>query len=857
MSFPLPMMVLGQFGESCVTLPIVNPGAEDATTPIGWTTTVGGLNVRHPAGSGTTSVTNRDPPEGTNIFDGGTSASTKAYQRIDLRSSGIDTAKIDSLRMALTFRWWGGTFNQIPYDQPAINFYFRDEDLNLIASYFSEYKTPTGPGGNMRWSEYTEKVLLPENTRYLDIEMEAKRNSGTNNDASFDNLRGEVCTTGNIPEADQLLVYPLTYDEDDSSGGNSLTRQGSGPHITPQGFEGDNCEARYTRSNLPSWVGSASDLMLHASVTVFNRATSDTAYILYLGENSSTPSARVGLATIPDTTGALNGTYFEPLVAVINGSRNRYPVCRATWKYQRRFPDLRHNGKLVKPQGLCFIDSSTLLVSAHADDTESLVYVIDLTTMDVTGSFTFGATHKHVAAWAKRGNGQIWCVDYDTKHALEIDITASLAGGTAVILQDWDLSNLDRPGAIDFITVSGTEYVLIGEYGTSGTKYVYVIPTTQIVNGGTFNIANRHRRFVWGLQVQGLVVNGTTMYVTRNVTQTGTDGGWVQTYDISSAIGSLADGGTLTVLVTRSAPSKYPEDIAVHPITGHFWAMTEGFSAVADLPGWNGIWSSPLDGTPQENHYSLLATSSGGIIVKLNNQLHANLPFGVSVSPSILSIGGPPQGSASWTGGFSAAFVKNLAIANGSLSNTQYSDLIAGTTYEPNSLTVYNVTVTNPGADVDVSGWTNESGSIGRRTASPAPRTGAGYFFGGANALTVSRQRFEIASVTGLSTTDLDAAISANAIWAKAKWYQANFDGASDASGIGLRYLDGTSTQISLTNPLITFLPGFALEWFKRVFPVTMPPNSRHVDLVQRMVRSAGTNNDGYHDDIELVIYKR
>jgi hypothetical protein len=160
----------------------INPGAElSDTVPTGWTNSGGSnLIVMH---------NERFPPVGSNIFRGNMSVSSKMYQRLDLVGIGVPTLQIDAANTRLKIDWWGGTFIQTPADQPAINWRFLDGSLAQISSGTSGYKNPvTQYGTNIRWDQYQESANIPATCRYIDIEMEAKRNNGSNNDAAFDEV---------------------------------------------------------------------------------------------------------------------------------------------------------------------------------------------------------------------------------------------------------------------------------------------------------------------------------------------------------------------------------------------------------------------------------------------------------------------------------------------------------------------------------------------------------------------------------------------------------------------------------------------------------------------------------------------
>lgn len=664
-----------------------------------------------------------------------------------------------------------------------------------------------------------------------------------------------------------FLIYPLTYDEEDKDGGNALTRLGPGPAITPAGFEADGFTSRLRNTSLPPWLASAT-AKVSLSVHVRGWASSKNVtrdVIVSLGNNDATgnPKAEIALFTDEASGDATIGfrTTAGSVITRFFGKTN--------WRYGVAWPAaFRTSGvHTVRPQGLLFLDTDTLLISGHYADTESRVYKIDLSDGTVIGTFTFGtSTYRHVAAWAMRGNGEVWCVDYETGFALEIDIDASFASGTAVIKTAWNLSAMGNPTltGIEFITVSGIEYVLIAQYkpNATGTVYLYVIPTTEIANGATFNLANRFKRFVLSRQCQGMALRpaDNLLYMAHNA-DSALNNSPVYVIDIVTQILSTPDGGNLVEVRRHQGPSEYPEDIKFHPATGEAWIGTEGRSAVIDNLSYLAYWRSPLtDNLPVERHIRVEYNGAGLWTFYSDGRLFGTLAATPSVTPAALSIGAPPQASAGWTNGFSLATIRSLALKDGPFNNAELAALSAGT-YEANALTVHNVTLSNPGAESGIAGWTTESGGLGVRSSGPLPRYQEGfansqYFTGGTSAATLVRQRLSIASVTGLSTAEIDAKIAAGNLWAGVTWWQSNFDGTADPGGMGLRYLDGTPAAISTTYSGIVDLDVGA-RWRRRTHSVAAPATSRNLDVLQRMDRTSGTNNDSYIDDIAVQIYSR
>src|SRR5690349_18081706 len=94
-------------------LELVNLGAESNTvsgTPTGWTLLQGNFTVDVNS--------NRYPPEGVNIFRGGSQLTSRVSQRFSPLAYGVTIDQIDNDTLTMTVDWWGGSFVQTPSDQP-------------------------------------------------------------------------------------------------------------------------------------------------------------------------------------------------------------------------------------------------------------------------------------------------------------------------------------------------------------------------------------------------------------------------------------------------------------------------------------------------------------------------------------------------------------------------------------------------------------------------------------------------------------------------------------------------------------------------------------------------------------------
>ncbi|MCW1937495.1 hypothetical protein OMD46_16325 [Pseudomonas sp. MDMC_285] len=303
----------------------------------------------------------------------------------------------------------------------------------------------------------------------------------------------------------------------------------------------------------------------------------------------------------------------------------------------------------------------------------------------------------------------------------------------------------------------------------------------------------------------------------------------------------------------------------LHPVTNAIYTPTEGAYAVADYDGYLAMWSSSLAELGVENRYSIEYNGTNQVKVKINNREWGNLAWSPTASPSVLTIGGLPTASAGNAAGFCWSTIANVLIQDQALSNGGYDDLFSGS-YEASTLTTYVVSLTNPGGENNTTGWTSEVGGLSTKSPTgptaavqPLPHSGVGYFFAGANAQTIARQRATLTTVTGLSTGDLDTAI-ANGMWGRIRWWQSSYDNTGgtstdeDTASMGIRYLNGSATQLSLTySGLLRMNP--RLTWFRRSLPISVPSTARSIDAVYRSDRASGTNNDGYIDDITLHLY--
>lgn len=641
-----------------------------------------------------------------------------------------------------------------------------------------------------------------------------------------------------------MIVWPLTYTESDSGGGNALARLSGGPRITPGGFRANGYDTRLALSSLPAWLAGGAAVSLHAIVSVEAPARSSRDIIVSLCQ-ASADQPKLELAVVADPSNpALGCVAFRSYA----GALVRNYLNRAGWRFEFRAPELV-GGVLPSFQALLWIDATTLLLTAHVNDTKCILYRVDVTTGEYTGRAS-STTYRHIGSLARNAAGEVWATDNYSGgagySAFRLDLAASFSTGEITADASSAQSGLAANGGLAFATVSGVEYALLQEYATSGTPHLYVFQSSAL--GSTLVASSRTKRFALGLRIQDVCVRPSDgrLYASRNIDQAlSATSGWIQSYDVETAITSVADGAALSPVATEPAPSQYAEGVDFDPQTDRLWSCTEGLSAVSDQRSHVAVWSSEFPQLPESQSY-LIDFTGGSVEVRVNKRLAVDLPGHVpTAAPARLAVGAPPSASAGLASGFMAAgTVRALAVKSQPFTGLELLDLDLGPDTE---LVETKLTLTNPGAEAgSAAGWTDELvGTTGMRNANPAPAAGSGswYFVGGNSANGRARQRVSVSS--GLTDP-----------WVLVEWQQASYDGASDPGGVGVRALDSSGTELGYyPAPEVIVTP--AQVWRYRSWSASLPAGTAQVDIVQHRTRTAGVNVDCYIDDIRATVFSR
>ena len=643
-----------------------------------------------------------------------------------------------------------------------------------------------------------------------------------------------------------LVAWPLTCDEHDASGANTLARTG-GPRITPDGFRANGFDARYTLTTLPAWLQHAgAPVSLHAIARVDAPARSSRDVVVSLCSTSA-DQPKIEIAVVPDP--AVSAVGCVALRAYKASSVVVKHLNRLGWRFEFRAPELV-DGAVPAFQGLLWLDASTLLLVGHLSNLKTLLYRVDAATGEYTGRGS-STDLRHMGPLALDSAGNVWASDlhsYGNGYAtFRIDLGTSFSTGEIAVVPGSMSPHGDfyAVGGVAFVEVGGTEYVLLQEYDSTGSPWLYVFPASAL--GASLAQANRHKRFSLGYRVQDICMRASDglLYASRNIDHANTDTrGWVQSYDIASAIASAADGSTLTPLAGEPAATRYAEGIDFHPVTDRLWMNTEGLSvAVVDQRSHVAVWSSAFPQEPEENVY-LVDFQGGSLEVRLNGRLMVDMAGHTpATAPTRIAVGGPPSATAGLASGFMVAgTVRALAVKSQPFTQVELDDLASGA-LEPGVLTESALALTNPGAEAgSSSGWTDElAGTTGVRQTSPVPTSGSWYFVGG-NAAS-SRARQHVSLPAGLTDP-----------WVVVEWLQASYDGSTDPGGVGVRALDAGGTELGyFPSPEISVTP--SQTWVRRSWSASLPAGTTQVDIVQHRTRTSGTNVDCYVDDIRATVF--
>lgn len=650
------------------------------------------------------------------------------------------------------------------------------------------------------------------------------------------------------------IVLPLVYDEvDQAVSPLTWTRTGSGPRVTPSGLLCDGYTSRLVcSSGLPAYATSNSGpLLLRAAITPMSVPNTAVDRIVGLGVNNTGANPRLEFVAIPDNYIA---NIAQVAVRAYTGSMQEKALCRQGWRFAAAYPEKVVSGENAYPQGIVCEDGDTLLVSAHYNDVFMRVQRINKVSGELLSAFQLPGTYTHSAAIARRdSDGSTWFADTVATKIFEVDIAASFASGTGSVTKTITCTT-SALSAMEWVTIGGNEYLVIAEFLTSGTPYLYLYPASLIVNGATLNISQRTKRLTLPLRVQGVAYRAGKMYLAESTTTTG---GTVAVLDFDAWVTAGSDGDAYTTYelpAERFHGALRPLEDIDFDSDGVAWMLTEGYSVAGDDFDYAAVWSSEFLTTPYAENTFQAYYESGNVGIAINDKPFCALAWTPSVTPGAIYVGGAPTATpnANFTQSFFAGRVRNIVLQDQLLTLTDY---YGARIWELDGfLGTFQIPVVNPGAEDGAStGWTVEVGTLSRDDSTPSPAYGAGswFFNGGTSVNTRARQRFTTADL-GIPDADIDSGL----LWATTEWLFGGFSTQADSGVVGFRFLDSGLTEISLSLPVKSNFDSDEI-WRARSYGVTVPANTRYIDVVIDMERVVGTNNDGYVDEIRAAVHRK
>lgn len=101
------------------------------------------------------------------------------------------------------------------------------------------------------------------------------------------------------------------------------------------------------------------------------------------------------------------------------------------------------------------------------------------------------------------------------------------------------------------------------------------------------------------------------------------------------------------------------------------------------------------------------------------------------------------------------------------------------------------------------------------------------------------------------------ALVDDGSVWMVNSWLQGAFEGQTDTAVMGARYLTAADGELYLLNRDRTVIrDAVGPDFFPRAVSAgELPAATRKVDIIQRMRRYVGGNNDGYIDQMRSFLF--
>lgn len=178
----------------------------------------------------------------------------------------------------------------------------------------------------------------------------------------------------------------------------------------------------------------------------------------------------------------------------------------------------------------------------------------------------------------------------------------------------------------------------------------------------------------------------------------------------------------------------------------------------------------------------------------------------------------------------------------------------ANTIWDPQ---VWELTVTNPSAATNTSGWTSTLGTLGRITSGPTGgpnqpylSSAGAYFFGGT---TTECRAHQDLTFDSSHNTAVDAGERAFRV----EWLQASFSTAdNDDAEMEVEFFNGSAVSLGarVGSQLLRVTPQ---DWELQRWQIDVPATTRTIRLSMHIDRNDGTNNNGYIHSIRAFLVER
>jgi len=152
--------------------------------------------------------------------------------------------------------------------------------------------------------------------------------------------------------------------------------------------------------------------------------------------------------------------------------------------------------------------------------------------------------------------------------------------------------------------------------------------------------------------------------------------------------------------------------------------------------------------------------------------------------------------------------------------------------------------LTNPGFELNLSGWSTDYGSI--RTSNPLPHGGMNYLMGGNRTTSYTSQNIDLLAA-GFTETQLDSGV----LSADYGGWQSGWSTQTDSGKIEIKFKD-TGGGVLSTHDLGWFYSNHT--WVLHEDSEALPTGTRSITYGFHAIRHQGTNNDAFLDDTFLIL---